>query len=476
MFFAPGGLAVPHANDGDQATVNVAPLGHGYLLVRSRLRVTQDGGRSLLAVPEQPVQSLQSPPIFPAASPTPKVALSSDLSELQSHSSHLLRTTSHHERLNGFEPHLDGNSDPLAKYRKPPHPSATSDVYAESSQPEAISSSFCLPTLAANRHIPETVSLPGTTPFARLLSFLEEQCRAGCPRARWTAIGADRGIHPSLYPSLSLRLKALLQQAESDGLVELGDQDRPGYEWASSLVALSDYTSSSSTSKRTKSVSSDIVFGTHHVPISSSLLIDSVSLNAGYTATFPSRTAPGTTPSTSLTPSLHIQEERQPLTAGNTYTELYTRWSGLVIFLRNTHRAGQLRVVSTQLGDYRSAHPQLFSHLPKKMKDLVMEAHAHGIVSTGGDGADRWVQLRPVYAVDSQLVGLVGFLRERLLTGEKQVKWKDIGEHRTAHPSSYPSEPRKLKPFLELARQAGIIRCGQAGQGQEWVELQVAHT
>jgi hypothetical protein len=58
MLFAPSGLSVRWTTDDDDSdhcdapiqTGAIAPLGPGYLLVKSRLRITRDGGHSMLAV------------------------------------------------------------------------------------------------------------------------------------------------------------------------------------------------------------------------------------------------------------------------------------------------------------------------------------------------------------------------------------------------------------------------------------------
>lgn len=49
LLFAPGCLCVKTHERGD-SLARPSPLGRGYLVIRSRLRVTQDGGHSLLAV------------------------------------------------------------------------------------------------------------------------------------------------------------------------------------------------------------------------------------------------------------------------------------------------------------------------------------------------------------------------------------------------------------------------------------------
>jgi hypothetical protein len=72
---------------------------------------------------------------------------------------------------------------------------------------------------------------------------------------------------------------------------------------------------------------------------------------------------------------------------------------------------------------------------------------------------------------DQRLTGLVGFLRERLLAGERQVTWSSIGTHRSQNVSSYPSTPSKLKSLITLATEAGVVDCGTIGTKEKWVKL-----
>jgi hypothetical protein len=66
ILFSPNGLAarVQRADEDASTSSCVVPsrVGQGYLVVRSRLRITQDGGHSLLAVPHTPLSSRLSRP------------------------------------------------------------------------------------------------------------------------------------------------------------------------------------------------------------------------------------------------------------------------------------------------------------------------------------------------------------------------------------------------------------------------------
>jgi hypothetical protein len=469
MVFAPAGLAVSQSASENSKAANVAPLGQGYLLVRSRLRITQDGGQSLLAVPDRPSVPLQSRPASLAVFLTPQSGSATDVSEVPSVDISLPSTPSCEEQNYHSADHnlREGNAPPPFDVTQAlPHSSPILNVRPLASRHGDFPTTSNL-LVPPDGFISDARSLPNITQYARLLSFLEEQHRAGVPRVTWTTIGVDRSMYPSLYPAQPPKLKALLQQAEADKVLEIGDADRPGYEWATALTLFD----ASQSNNLPEPASSRKLPTTQ--PSSSFLSSPAKSTSQGTTATSTSSTQPFSGPSagSSSIPAQQAHDKGQSSTAGGTQAELRDRWNGLVTYLHERHQAGQMRVVLTQIGDYRSAHLDIFQHLPKKMKDLVMEAHAHGVVLTGGDGADRWVQLSPTFTVASDLVGLVGFLEERLRAGEKRVKWKDIGEHRVAHPSSYPTEPRRLKPFLEFARDAGVIKCGQSGQGQEWAEL-----
>jgi hypothetical protein len=77
----------------------------------------------------------------------------------------------------------------------------------------------------------------------------------------------------------------------------------------------------------------------------------------------------------------------------------------------------------------------------------------------------------PPQSYDQRLTGLVGFLRQRLLAGERQVTWSSIGTHRSQNVSSYPSTPSKLKSLITLATEAGVVDCGTIGTKERWVKL-----
>jgi hypothetical protein len=463
MVFAPAGLAVSQSASESSKAANVAPLGQGYLLVRSRLRITQDGGQSLLAVPDRPSAPLQSRPASLTAFLTSQSGSATNVSEVPSVDISLPSTSSCEEQNYHSADHnlREGNAPhPFDMTQALPHSPPIVDIRPLVSR-QGNFRTTSNPPVPPGGLISDAKSFPDVSQYARLLSFLGEQHRAGVPQVKWTTIGVDRSTYPSLYPAQPPRLKAFLQQAEADSILELGNADRPGHEWAAALT-MSPVSQSSHLSEPVNSYS---LFNTQ--PSSAFAPSPAVSTSLKLTA------APAITPSVTSSSAhvSHAQDEGQSSTQGKTRSEVLARWDGMVTYLREKSRTGQPRVILTQIGIYRSAHPDVFQQLPKKMKDLVTEARADGIVTTGGSNDNLWVQIAPAYAVDGRLLGLVGFLRERRLAGEIRVKWTNIGEHRSTHPSCYPSEPRKLKPFLEFARDAGVIEYGSAEQGQEWVEL-----
>jgi hypothetical protein len=73
ILFSPNGLAIRSNDDDDEALHNlVTPIGQGYLVVRSRLRITRDGGHSLLAV-QDPLHSSRLPRVHDQNAPPPMV-------------------------------------------------------------------------------------------------------------------------------------------------------------------------------------------------------------------------------------------------------------------------------------------------------------------------------------------------------------------------------------------------------------------
>jgi hypothetical protein len=427
MFFAPAGLAVQDSGDdhiGSTHRVDSAtPIGQGYFLVRSRLRITQDGGQSLLAVRDNtgPIEEGGGPnrsyPSSTASLSSGSLQVTPNVSPLPSDYSVVGHATSHMTAFQG-------------SYASP-----------------ALSSSPSSSNLSVNNATPNLMNVPSKASYTRLSEFLREHHRAGIARVIWGTIGVDRRTHPSRYPSFPLKLKALLQQAEADGVVVLGDQDKPGHEWASSLIDSEDDNLESSETSGCSSAPSLSELGTSE------------------------------------------------------NTDVPARWCGLVAFLRESRHAGHVYMTLTQIGVHRSTHPHRYSELPKKMKELVVAAQSSGLVTIDSSDTELRVELTGVYlapgsqtsgspsrldtfasssnprlskpsqVLDQRFGGLVSFLRERLLAGTHKVEWTAIGANRGLNPSAYPSEPQKLKALLELAREAGVVECGELASGQGWAKL-----
>jgi hypothetical protein len=111
----------------------------------------------------------------------------------------------------------------------------------------------------------------------------------------------------------------------------------------------------------------------------------------------------------------------------------------------------------------------------------IQEASAHSYSSTAKPRLDSSQKPRANsgkesrknsrQGIDKKFHGLVVFLREQLSAGKAQVTWNAIGAHRCSNSSLYPSEPKRLRPFLDLAKTAGIIECGQLGLSEKWARL-----
>lgn len=72
LLFAPGGVGLREFRKNGENDM-IAPLGAGYLIVQSRLRITRDGGHSLLAVADAEFSTRQSPSTAPLDVPVPSV-------------------------------------------------------------------------------------------------------------------------------------------------------------------------------------------------------------------------------------------------------------------------------------------------------------------------------------------------------------------------------------------------------------------
>jgi hypothetical protein len=470
MFFAPAGLAVQGpGGDSDESTFGsecVAPIGQGYFLVRSRLRITQDGGQSLLAVrdevlaAEEECKSDQREPSYlrssSADSPEPSIGSSSPFS---------------------------GRSESLGAHSPTSGATSLEEIPAPPSKVPPTSYATVTPQVSE----PITNIDPGSQ-YARLLFFLGEQHYAGITQVLWAHIGEDRRKHPLLYPLQPMKLRSLLQQAKADGVVELGEGGKPGNEWARSLVEPADTT-----------------------PSHLNELVD-VSGSDGYSHHLSSTVLPAyadvNTSSCKLAPASLYQSRASISTSPP--LEIPVEWRGLVARLQELQQTGPARVTLTRIGDHRHQHPHLYTGLPTKMKQLAAAAQLSGIVTTGGAADGQWVQLATSYASlepvtlpasstrvppfapppplglsgmphvsggrDSEFSGLVNFLRERLLVGIDLVEWSAIGEHRGANPAAYPPQPQRLKSVLELAQAAGVIECGNFEPGRGWAKLRLGLT
>jgi hypothetical protein len=346
MMFAPAGLAVKE-DSGD-----VAPIGQGYLIVRSRLRITQDGGQSLLAIQEEDAAADTSSASATSPSHSTAPSLSDTGSSAATSSSFtqgrgaasggaaspVILSQSTISELMGLNVQATPSAIP------PPHVAVSQHV---TTIPPPLMVPPVVPvhvTAATTRifnetHVPTPAPLAAIstpkpsvpTAYRGLVSFLKLRRDAGKPEALYTDIGDDKNRNPKAYNTLPPKIKNMLESARLLGLVVLGGKGNK--QWAKL---------------------SDMTYCSLHASSSSSV--------------------PSISASASISPE----------------------FAGLVQLLREKQQAGVTRVMWTMVGEHRSQNQSMYALAPKAIKDVIMQANASGLVTIGGDiggpGA-QWVQL-----------------------------------------------------------------------------------
>jgi hypothetical protein len=197
-----------YAYDTDAARrARVAPLGQGYLVVRSRLRITRDGGQSLLAV-QDPTTATRLAPVVANAAVAPEDPATSWPSPSPSPPTFQTATASLH----------DGWGE-APKARSPPPSAGQTFGWSSSSRPEQPATTVSGLTSSLGRmHLkPMTPHVPSQ--FRALVQFLRERHQAGFERSLLSAIGAHRAQNMHLYPKEYTKMGTFISAASDAGLV-----------------------------------------------------------------------------------------------------------------------------------------------------------------------------------------------------------------------------------------------------------------
>lgn len=212
MLFAPSGLGVKEVVDADDDFEDLEPrrvaaLGQGYLLVRSRLRITCDGGQSLLAVADDRTPTRLGPVIVDHSSagtvPTATFVQST------------IPPTSGISQSTGQPTTAASSLAPESRATSP----ASSTSSATIVEPISVGSSELHKPgpVAATQTTKQAPSVPAQ--FVALIAYLREQRRAGTTRVSWSVIGQRRRKNNALY---SGKLANAMEAARAAGLVKLG--------------------------------------------------------------------------------------------------------------------------------------------------------------------------------------------------------------------------------------------------------------
>ncbi|EIN11566.1 hypothetical protein PUNSTDRAFT_131729 [Punctularia strigosozonata HHB-11173 SS5] len=226
LVFASSGLSVRELPDGAvngadrsiHGVKQIAALGAGYLHVKSRLRITIDGGQSMLAI-QVPV-------------------LDSDLGEEDEASSH-----ASHKSRDICEPHARSahhnvtatKSNPVREGKQRLQESSPPPNWAElaastpTAHPPVISSTLSSTSSEAGSSTTSGSSTSDEVPnFSPLVEFLQD---APANRAKYSIIGdAIRSKYPGTYPVGKGELTKYIAQAAACGIVTVGGSGV--YSWA----------------------------------------------------------------------------------------------------------------------------------------------------------------------------------------------------------------------------------------------------
>lgn len=242
MIFAPAALVRRQAPRNEEASPEAAhvevvePLGHGYLTVRSRERITVDGGYSVLAVDSSSQARSVSASDKNSISPTP-IAKTMQAQTRRPQSLHavddersdkvegfgLISSTSSLE-VDGLRSSSSSNVQGFGRNLTPAANTTVSmppshDVKVETPQPSIdwSSKSEAAPTAGGRTASTPVHSTKPEARFQRLIEILQKKTREGQSRVVYSELGAElRKL--SLYK----RLGEFLREAEQANLVELG--------------------------------------------------------------------------------------------------------------------------------------------------------------------------------------------------------------------------------------------------------------
>jgi hypothetical protein len=226
MMFAPAGLAVKE-DSGD-----VAPIGQGYLIVRSRLRITQDGGQSLLAIPEDSADMMpsaasatsRSTSALSSQSPSGPMSTNSSVFSSQASSSpvQVPSVPTSQDVKNDDRPlSPSGHRSSFLRTTSNTAPQAFT-VPKESSENYAVSAAQPSAFAQGTELAPTSSGTPMN--HSALLAFLGSQHAAGTARVPWSVVGEHRSKNISSYSQAPTTLGTILASAEADGDVVTGGQ------------------------------------------------------------------------------------------------------------------------------------------------------------------------------------------------------------------------------------------------------------
>jgi hypothetical protein len=230
MLFAPAGLAVKTGNVVEQPTV--APIGQGYLLVRSRLRITCDGGQSLLAVDAAEQGNSSHSRMSTSSTAT---LHSMDVSSSQT-SSASVKACAQPATPAGTAPSATGisSSPPSTSGRLPPSvPTstvtaavATTSIRPSTLKPASVGGGGSTTRNANVRGAPAARApaplSKSQQKFAGMVAFLRTEQQRGCTRVLLSAIESHRAKNAGLYAQLPKESQHFVQSAKDLKVVTVG--------------------------------------------------------------------------------------------------------------------------------------------------------------------------------------------------------------------------------------------------------------
>jgi hypothetical protein len=477
MLFAPSGLSVRSASNSGLSRPDVAALGQGYLLVRSRPRITRDGGQSLMAVAagaftaaQVEVTAVSTAPPVPVSQATP--TLSSALAPA---------------------PGPEVVSTPAATSMPAPVGDKAGRAPSPSSSSTSRTSSRTLTEIIDDRSPPSS-PLKQKASQSLIASLEVTTSSAPCITASDSVTQSVKKVDEAATLSRAATSASVQQPAT-------GELERFRDEWKAEI----DQRTASPNSTQVPAVAAE----TSRMAASSS--------SSPMAPTSVVRTAAVTPSTSSLQPATAPATSIQPASAANVPKE----HARLVSYLRTQLAAGAPRVMLSQIGDDRKKYPSLYG--TGTLKNIISAAEHAGVVlrSTGGTGG--YVSLAPAYrlpatnptastsairppvsttatpavasgsvtvaraplttsaaqaatpdipAIPVQYRALVTFLRVHHRAGTERVTFTAVGEHRSKNSSQYGSE--RLKKLLEAAKSAGIVLLYRAPGGNDTVSLVAA--